>query len=274
MAIGFKISELKLLSEELRKKLGLPFDEMTHSFFKRRLSQFVEANGIRKVEQLLEQLNDKIFADQFIHFFSVNTTELFRDAGFWRHLRKMFLEKYSDRSINIWLPDGASGEELYSLIILIDELKLTNQVKITVNHSSAAGLKMIQSGVLLSRKLDVNAYNYKRFEGIGSLDNYFSDTVNGFAFKIEQYNNITFIQGGIEKVPAAKSDIIIMRNALLYYSKDYHTTVKLALDQSLKNGGLLCLGVKELLASPYNDRFECIDSKEKIYSKFSFLRDE
>lgn len=273
MAVSFSISEIRELSEVLSQKVGLPFKHMTHSFLKRRLAMFFDKCGIRKVDQFMEQLDDADFIDELCHFFSINTTELFRDAGFWRQLRKLIAETYPSGSVHIWLPDVASGEELYSLLILLKEMDSIERVHITVNSTSSRGIGLLKTGALPVKKMDVNAYNYKRFEGVGSLDNYFNTTAEGIVFDTALLKNVVFQQAGIEQVPAHQSDIIIVRNSLLYYTRDYHEMIKDVLDKALKNGGFICLGVKEQLPLPYEERFECIDTKEKIYNKFRFLKD-
>ncbi|MCG8580736.1 MAG: hypothetical protein MI866_12500 [Bacteroidales bacterium] len=273
MALGFNISELRVLSEQLSEKLNLPFKHMTHSFFKRRLSQFIEMHGIRKVDSLMEQLDNEEFADEFCHFFSVKTTELFRDAGFWRHLRKIISEYYSGSNFKVWFPDVSSGEELYSLMILLKELNSHTRATVIINNTSEIGCNKIIEGQLSSKKMDVNAYNYKRFEGSHSLEDYFENSEDGLKFDISLLEKITVKKAGIEVMPDERCDLIIMRNSMLYFTRDYHQVVKEIVDKSLVSGGYLCLGVKEQLASPYDNRFECIDVKEKIYNKFKFLRD-
>lgn len=274
MAVSFSISELRAISEQLSVQLRLPFRHMTHSFLKRRLAMFCDKHTLRKPEQLLEQLNEEAFVDDLCRFFSVNTTELFRDAGFWRHLRKLITANYPQQNIKIWLPDGASGEELYSLLILLKEANLISRAFITVNNPSHKGIENLKQGALNMKKMDVNAYNYKRFEGTGSVEDYFSETPDGPQFDVALFTNVSFQKGGIEQVQESdKYDIIILRNSLLYYTKDYHEQFKRIIDRALVKGGLVCLGVKEQLSVPYDDRFECIDTKEKIYSKFRFLKD-
>ncbi len=274
MAVSFSISELRTLSEQLSQQLGLPFKHMTHSFLKRRFAMFFDKHALRKPEHLLQKLNDDAFVDDLCHFFSVNTTELFRDAGFWRHLRKLITTSYTGQSIKIWMPDGSSGEELYSLLILLKEANCLDQAFITVNSTSEEGIKNLSKGGLLMKKMDVNAYNYKRFEGNSSLDSYFIDSTQTTCLDASLLKNVRFQKGCIEYVnDSDKFDIIILRNSLLYYTKDYHDTIKGIVDKALVSGGYLCLGVKEQLPLPYDNRFECVDVKEKIYNKIRFLKD-
>lgn len=273
MAVNFSISEIRELSEQLSLKLNLPFRYMTHSFLKRRLGMFFDKQGIRKPAQLIEQIENRDMSDELCYFFSVNTTELFRDAGFWRHLRKLVSANYCGNSFRIWLPDVASGEELFSLLILLKEIDCLDNAHIVVNSTSDKRIEQISKGCLSVKKMDVNAYNYKRFEGHENPETYFIDGDNGFMFDTTLMHNVSFQKGGIENVPDEKMDIILLRNSLLYYIRDYHETIKDMADKALVSGGLMCLGVKEQLPAPYNERFECLDEKEKIYKKFRFIKD-
>jgi chemotaxis protein methyltransferase CheR len=274
MAVAFSISEIREVSEQLSVRTGMPFKHMTHSFLKRRLAMFFDKHSIRKTDDLYERLEQANFVDGLRQFFTIHSTELFRDAGFWRRLRKVFRDNYSIKDYHIWFPAVASGEELYSLLILLAELDDELNIRITVNHESEASLKLIKQGILQHRKMDTNAYNYKRFEGKQNIEQYFDEVEDGIRFKMNPGININFQRGGIDLIPeTGNADIIIMRNSLLYFTKDYHEGIKHVIDKSLNKGGYVCLGVKEQLPAPYNDRFECIDHKEKIYSKFSFLRD-
>jgi len=273
MAVGFSISEIRELSEQLSVRLKLPFNQMTHSFLRRRLAMFFDQYGIRKVDQFYERLNDDSFADELIRFFIIDTTELLRDAGFWRQLRSIIRDKLHDKRSHVWLPSVASGEELYSLVILLDELGLRQQFKITVNHPSEKAIDKIKKGVINKRQMEINAFNYKRFEGMKGLADYIIESDGEQLFDTSLLSEVEFKKGSLHTVPDAPCDVIILRNSLLYYTKDYHEELKNLLDGVLVSGGYLCLGVKEQLPQPFDNRFECIDKKEKIYNKFSFLRD-
>lgn len=272
MAVSFSISEIRAIANALSEKLNMPFNQMTHSFLKRRLNEVFEINGFRKLDNLNAEIEDEIFADEFKHQFSVKTTELFRDPSFWRTLRKTLLSDYLDKKINIYMPDLSSGEELYSLIILLKEIDVLDKVSISVVYQSDKCADFVKNGKLFIRKMDINTYNYKRFEGISSLDCYFNEKDDGYYFNTAFLENINFQKSKLSIEDSSRFDLILYRNSMLYFSKDYHEVLKNSFDAILKPGGFLCIGVKEELIAPYNERFECVDSKEKIYRKFSFLK--
>lgn len=272
MALSFSISELRNIADQLTELVGIPFNKMAHSFLKRRLNEVFERLGFRKVEQLTEAIKNNDIADDLRYSFSVSTTELFRDPSMWRSLRKLISCNYINKPLNIWLPDVASGEELYSLFILLEEIKMAGNTHIVVNHTSKKAIENIKQGLLAVKNKEVNSYNIKRYEGKGDLEDYFFEDRTGYKIKSELIKNVTFRQGGILDIPDTKVDIILFRNVMLSFTRKYHLDIKNRFDEVLKPGGIICIGVKEVLPSHYNDRFECFDEKEKIYRKYSFLK--
>ncbi len=273
MAVSFNISEIRDIADQLTEKLRLPFNQMTHSFLKRRLSELIEKQGIKKSEQLINGLNSTQFRDNLCQLFSVNTTELFRDASFWRQLKKIISNKSLIQTLHFWLPDLSSGEELYSLLILLNEIQYLDKVQIHVNHPSKQALENVKTGKLLTRKMDVNTYNYKRFEGSKKLEDYYHEHDQSFNINPVLFENVRFYRANMLQAPNHKIDIILFRNSMLYYTKEYHYELKATFDKALQPGGIICLGIKEVLPAPYDDRFECLVEKEKIYCKYQFIKE-
>lgn len=274
MAVNYSIRELRGAAEELTNIMDIPFIEWSQSFLKRRLFYATEKLGIRKHEQLLEAINNDEQKDEFSRYMTVPVTEMFRDARLWRTLRQHFNETSYNDTINVWIPDVSTGEELYTLLILAKENGLFDKMNIWINHNSKSILKDIENGIVGTRKLDTNSFNYKRFEGTASFDNYISEIEGEFQLSKDLLKNVNFTHGYfLNTAPQEKMDLVLFRNVMLYFKKDFHTTLKDYVDQKLKPGGLLCVGVKEVLPSPFSSRFECIDVKEKIYQKFKVLTD-
>lgn len=188
-------------------------------------------------------------------------------------MRKSIAERSGDEGLHFWLPDLSSGDELYSLLILLNEINYADNARIHVNHPSLKALNDVKSGLLAARKMDTNSYNYKRFEGIAKLEDYYRESNQGFKMDSKLLNKVVFNQAGMLHAPAQKVDIILFRNSMLYYTKAYHYELKNTFDTALQAGGLICLGVKEILPEPFGDRFECLEQKEKIYGKYSFIKD-
>ncbi len=274
MAVNYNIRELRALSEHLTTVTGIPFDQMNQSFLKRRLNYFNDKKGFRKGEQLIEFIMKDEFKEEFIAYMTIPVSELFRDAGLWRNIRHYLTELAFVSEINVWIPQVSSGEELYTLLIIAKEEGIIDKLNVTVGYSSNYKIDCIQKGYLRAKRMDTNLYNYKRFEGKAALEDYFDTKEDGLYLKNNLMDGVKFKKGLVTAgQPDEKMDLVLFRNAMLYYKKDYQSIFKNAIDDCLKPGGLLCVGVKEILPSPFSDRFECIDQKEKIYKKFKALMD-
>lgn len=273
MAINYSINELKEIAEILSQKTGLPYLEMTHSFFKRRLSFVYDKFSIRKTNQFIDQLADVNFRDAVNADFAIKTTELFRDPGFWRKLRSIMREKNTaGEPFYVWIPGVTSGEELYSLLILAEENGLRDALTIATSYSSSCAAENVKKGIFSQYKSDINQYNYKRFEGTQSLDKYFEHNEAGTFLKKDLLSNVNFEIGLFPTEKAGqKVSLVIFRNKMLYYTKAFHSVLFEQINNNLKPGGIVCLGIKESLPDTYNQRFECLDAKEGIYRKYVFL---
>ena len=276
MAISYSINELRELAERLTAVSNLPYDEMTHSFFKRRLALLYDKSAIRKTPQFISMLEEDSFIDAVNAEFAIDTTELFRDPGFWRKLRRLIhdSEIELDPRAKVWIPSVTSGEELYSFLILLDELGLSGQLDITTSHNSRMAIIPVQEGLLMTKKVETNNLNYKRFEGHSKLDSYFERGRCNICLKKELLKDVRMVIGFFPpEEKEYKASIVIFRNKMLYYNKSYHEKLIEQIDRNTKPGGILCVGINEALPTVFATRFECIDEKESIYRKYKFLTD-
>nr|WP_319400354.1 CheR family methyltransferase [uncultured Carboxylicivirga sp.] len=272
MALNYNIREIRELSELLTKETNLPFNQISQSFLKRRLYLFGEKKGLKKNEQLTDGLSNSEFKDDLINSIVVPVTELFRDPGTWRKIREHLLSLSNQSSISVWIPQVSTGEELYTLLIIGKEIGVIDKLDILVGYCSSGFMKLVQKGLVSSKKMEINQYNYKRFEGKSSLNDYMSEEGTTLELGTDYLSRIQFKKGCVTTgKPDKQVDLILFRNIMLYYKKEYHTILKEEIDECLKPGGWLCLGAKERLPSSYEDRFECFDEKEKIYIKFNAL---
>ncbi|MBI9061141.1 MAG: hypothetical protein JEZ14_04095 [Marinilabiliaceae bacterium] len=276
MAISYSINELKELAERLTSVTNLPYHELTHSFFKRRLALLFEKKAIRKTQQFISLLEEDYFIDAVNDEFAIATTELFRDPGFWRKLRRLITDSNIklDQQTKVWIPNVTSGEELYSFLILLEEAGLSGQFEIMTSHISKLSINRVQEGIISTKKAETNNYNYKRFEGNSKLDNYFGKDKCIVCLKKELLNNVKIESGFFpHEDKEHKASIVIFRNKMLYYNKSFHEKLVERIDRNTKPGGIVCFGINETIPKCFSKRFECIDEKESIYRKYKFLTD-
>lgn len=276
MAISYSINELRELAEKVSAVTSLPYDELTHSFFKRRLAVLFEKRAIRKTEQFISLLEEDHFIDVVNDEFAIATTELFRDPGFWRKLRRLITDSEIelDEQIKVWIPNVTSGEELYSFLILLEEAGLSRQFEVLTSHISKLSIKRVQEGIMSTKKVETNNYNYKRFEGGSKLENYLENYGSNVCVKRELLENVKIESGFFPPEDKEhKASIVIFRNKMLYYNKSFHEKLVERIDRNTKPGGIVCVGINETIPKCFSQRFECIDEKESIYRKYKFLTD-
>ena len=216
-------------------------------------------------------LDDANFVDHLLDEFTVDTTEMFRDAGMWRMLRQLLLADSLKTKITIYIPFVSTGEELFSLLVLLSETGLSSKVNIIANHWSTRALNRVKAGVYNTKQNEVNLHNYKRFEGVKQLETYFEEFENTVVFRADLLANVQFMCEGLSLDRIDKQHLVLFRNSMLIYNKQFQEELIKSIDDKIVSGGILCIGVKELLPESILDRFESIDFRERIYRKHKML---
>ena len=252
---------------------GFDFRDYALTSFKRRLENVINNNGLRDADGLISRLqNNKDFNDQFLFEITPETTEMFRDPSFWRILRDEILPEISRGSANkprIWVASFDSGEELYSLAIILKEMNLLDSVQIYANVFTDKCINRIKSGRLDPKDLETNEANYQRLNGKFQYSSYYKMDGNTIVFDTELVKNIIFVKQktNIENDPGAVK-LAIFRNQTIYYNQLLHEKVLQKISTSMVAGGFLALGVKETLenTNAYN-KFTVFNDNEKIYKR-------
>ena len=166
------------------------------------------------------------------------------------------------------MPDCVGGDELYSLCVLLKESNLLNKVQLLASCMNKEHIKFIESGVTNLKKLETNAENYKRFNGFGDFGAYYSTG----DYQAERDNslieNVEFSVLNISKDPLPRQvNMILYRNHFVYFNQTLQDHITALLHQSLKNGGILVIGNKEMLGRQFLNDFVLINHSESVYKK-------
>jgi chemotaxis protein methyltransferase CheR len=271
MAFVIGITELKELANVLTERTGQPFTEMPFSFLKRRLAIIFEKFRIKNQFQFIELLEDPAFIDAFMYNIPVDCTEMFRDPGFWRTLNTKVLSKLKSGESTIWFPDGASGEEVFSCLIMMD---LNGKSAVTTfNHPSQQKITEISRGILTSKDLELVESNFKRLETNASINDFISFSNNAAQLNHALLPNLKGEKGWFLNLPhdVGQQSLIMLRNTGLYFNKGMYEKILLAMYNHLLPGGYLAIGIKECLPECLMDKMEIIDLQENIYKKPGIL---
>jgi chemotaxis protein methyltransferase CheR len=268
MGVTLSINELRNVTNEMARYGHMDYTGYSFSFLKRRLWHVFSELRVRKLNHFLERLSDETFREGVKYHMAVNVTEMFRDPGFWRSLRSAVFPLFGEQKWSAWFPDVPSGEELFSLAILLEEDGLLDQVDIFCQHPSKEKCRVISEGFVDSKNNELNHSNYRRLEENDRFDHYFCDDDGQLRFQKDLLDGCRFESSWLEHGDENDAfDLIMFRNAGINYSFQKRDEVLKSVVERLNPGGILTLGVKELIPGFFHGTLMPLNEKESIYRK-------
>jgi chemotaxis protein methyltransferase CheR len=230
-------------------------------------------NNLSNAESLIKKLRDEPdFLDIFLYEISVPSTEMFRDPSLWRWLREDLLPASIEKNIGkfkIWLPSCVSGGELFSLMIWLSELGLTDKVNILASAQSNKSIEFIREGHYDLKKIEVSTENYIRANGSSTFTDYYK-LDRYYAFRdTSLIRNIEFTKLNINFDEAPTNvKLILFRNNLIYYNPTMQDRILSVLNDSLSASGILIIGIKEKISGFASGKdFDVVNEAESVYKK-------
>ena len=265
------IADLKRISELIYQKHRYDFRNYAMSSFKRRVLRIMEIKRLT-VESLLRKLSEQpSFINEFLDELTVNVTEMFRDPSFWRVMREEIIPSIllNHKQFKIWHAGCSSGEEVLSMSILLKEMGILDDVNIIATDLDVNILDRARAASYPVKNMDLNEKNYIRFQGTGTLQQYYR-VENGTAiFDPSLMKNVSFRRHDLVLgEPFNKFDLILCRNVMIYFNQSLQNEVLKKFHESLFKYGYLAIGSKEsLIWCDYANRFIVVNTEEKIYNK-------
>jgi chemotaxis protein methyltransferase CheR len=263
--------EISLLLEAIYRRYGYDFRDYARSSVARRLSQFLQDSGNTSYLDVAAQvLRDVDFFYRLIPYFSVSVTALFRDPAFYSALREKVIPLLRTwPNFKVWHAGCASGEEVYSMAILLREQSILDRAQFYATDISQTALDKAKAGIYSLDTVRKGSANYHSCGGDGSLSDHYRVRYNAALMDAELRRRITFAQHNLVTDKAfGEMQMVICRNVLIYFNEQLQERVLELIWESLDFGGFLCLGDKETLTfSPIAERFEAVDEKNHIYKK-------
>ena len=263
--------EMALLLEGIKRRYGYDFSHYSPASLERRLQQAMSQAGVGRYTRMLDVLfHDEAAFDRFLKHMSVTVTELFRDPPFYRALREKVMPALKTYPFaKIWHAGCATGEEVYSMAIMLAEEDYLPRTRIYATDFNKHSLETGKHGVYASAKAEGYDANYKAAGGRGELADHVSHGYQLIKFKDALKERITFSYHNLVTDGVfGEMNLVCCRNVLIYFDKELQNRVLRLFADSLRHGGFLCLGNKETLNfSAVEDQFEPIDRKQRIYKK-------
>ncbi len=264
------IADLKKITEVVKTKYGYDFTNYAMSSFKRRISRILEMNNM-SMDTLMRKLYDPPFLDDFLNEITVNVTEMFRDPSFWRVLRDDIIPGIllNHQKIRIWHAGCSSGEEVFSMAIMLREMGLLENASLIATDLDTNILERAKSGVYNLKNMELNEKNYIRYQGNSSIKDYYT-IENGKAIMDKSLvANVSFrkhdlVNGDIFN----KFDLVLCRNVMIYFNQTLQNEVLKKFHESLFKYGYLAIGSKEsLIWCDIANKFIIVNNEEKVYKK-------
>jgi chemotaxis protein methyltransferase CheR len=263
--------EIELLLEGVYRHYGFDFRSYAYASIRRRLWKRVEGEDLRTISDLTARiLHDQDAMERLLLDLSVNVTSMFRDPGFYRELREKvvpLLRTYP--FIRIWHAGCSTGEEVFSMAILLEEEGLYDRARLYATDINDVVLQRARQGIFPLDRMQEYTENYIRAGGKRSFSEYYTAKYDGAIFKPELTRNIVFSQHNLVTDRSfSEFHVIFCRNVLIYFDKTLQNRVHALFYDSLVMFGILALGSKESLKfSQYEPCYEKLSASEKLYRK-------
>jgi len=273
MTIKYEItnSELDEILNIIMQYYGYDFTQYSVASIKRRISRFMEVASLKNIFELKYNLiNNKDYFNLFLQNITVNVTEMFRDPEFYRDLRELVIPVLSAYPIiKIWHAGCATGEEVFSMCILLEEEGLLSRSHIYATDINPSNLNKAKQGIIPLGSMKAYTQNYQHSGGKKDFSTYYTARYDNAIVDKRLTKNIIFSRHNLVNESSFNEfQLIICRNVLIYFNKELQKKTFHLFYQSLAPKGFLAIGIKEsLLFSGIKDRFEYVSPKTKIFKR-------
>ena len=263
--------EIELLLEGVFRHYGFDFRSYAYASIRRRLWKRTEAEGLTSISELQALvLHDTSAMERLLLDLSVSVTAMFRDPGFYVAFREIVVPLLRTYPFTrLWVAGCSTGEEVYSLAILLQEEGLYERTRIYATDINQAVLERARGGVFALDKMQEYTENYIRAGGKKSFSEYYTAMYDGALFSPTLTRNVVFSQHNLVTDRSfSEFNVIFCRNVLIYFDRQLQNRVHALFYESLVMFGILALGSKESLRfSQYEPCYEKLHPREKLYRK-------
>ena len=263
--------EMRLLLEAVYAKYSHDFRDYSGASLKRRVQHALLQLGCETISQLQSRvLHDPHVFQQLLEILTIPFTEMFRDPSYWLALRQQvvpLLRTYP--SLKVWVAGCATGEEVFSLAILLQEEGLLERSIVYATDINPAVLDKARQGIFPIVSVRQHTANYQAAGGKRAFSDYYSAAYNAARFDPDLIRNVTFADHSLATDTVfSETHLISCRNVLIYFNKALQNRALGLFHESLCHRGFLGLGNKESLDfSHFVDKFEPVSRRDRLFRK-------
>ena len=263
--------EIKLLLEGVFLRYQHDFRHYAFASLRRRIRQAMERFGCKTVSQLQDRVlhEPEVFAGM-LQYFTVQVSEMFRDPAYFLAIRQQVVPLLATHPVaKIWVAGCSTGEEAWSLAILLDEEGLLSRALVYATDINPQALATAQSGVYALDRMKLFSRNYLAAGGKGSLAEYYTAAYGNAILDKRLKSQIVFTDHSLATDNVfSEVEFVSCRNVLIYFDRDLQSRAIGLFHDSLSPRGFLGIGAKESLRfSRYAQAFEEFSAPERIYRK-------
>lgn len=271
MAIEIEDIEVSLLVEAIYQRWGYDFRDYAPASLKRRIRRIVEMEKLLSISALQEKLlHDSICLQRFLAQLVVGVTSMFRDTGFYLAFRTVVVPLLKEQSsLRMWHAGCASGEEVYSMAILLHEEGLLDRTRIYATDLDQAALDIAKEGIYRLDLMKEYTKNYQASGGMAAFSEYYQAGHGHVVMRKDLSKSIVWAQHNlVTDASFNEFHVILCRNVLIYFNVRLQERVHRLFYESLAEGGVLALGRQESLRlTPHESDYRVLDHREKIYQR-------
>jgi len=264
-------AEIGVLIEAIYNKYSYDFREYTFASQKRRVMQAVVSLKCGNVTALMNKvLQEPEMFMQLLQYLTIPVSEMFRDPSYYAALREHvipILKTYP--SLKVWVAGCSTGEEIYSLAILLEEEGLLDKSIIYATDINPVSLEKAKKGIFPINRMSLYTENYQRSGGKKSFSDYYTAAYDGAIFDQALSRNVTFADHSLATDHIfSEVHLISCRNVMIYFNATLQSRVLDLFHDSLCHKGFLGLGSKESLDySTHVDKFIPLAKKDRLFRK-------
>lgn len=263
--------EIDIFLEAILQRYGYDFSEYARASLLRRIENRLTKSGFTHISEMVPKiLYDDAFFEQFLNDMSITVTGMFRNPLVFKSIREQVIPKLRTYSrINIWHAGCATGEEVYSMAIILEEEGLLDRSRIYATDYNKKSLELAKKGIYPTDMMKQYTKNYLQAGGKHSFSDYYQANYDSVKIKESLKEKITFAHHNLMQDRAfAEMHLVLCRNVLIYFGKPLQNRVLNILRDSLVQKGFLVLGDKETIAyTEIEDDFSEFDARLRLFRK-------
>ncbi len=267
--------EVDLFLDAIFKRWGYDFRNYARASLNRRVAQRLSNTGLKRISEMIPLvLHDQDFFESFLTDMSVTVTEMFRDPWVFKKIRDTVIPKLRTYSrINIWHAGCATGAEVYSMAILLQEEGLLDRCQIYATDYNNKSLSSAKKGIFPINLMKAYTNNYIESGGKSSFSDYYRTGYDSACMVKALRDRITFANHNLMNDGVfAEMNLVMCRNVMIYFDRNLQNRSLKLFSDSLVPRGFLVLGTQESISySDCNHEYESFESKERIYRRLAHV---